>query len=65
MELDEADKVEKLAEIAIKVVCHGMPVAVSSLAEFAITSDDELSKLVNHPEDATLEQHQEANRDVN
>ncbi|KAF3514607.1 hypothetical protein F2Q69_00009856 [Brassica cretica] len=65
MELDEADKVEKLAEIAVKVVCHGMPVAVSSLAEFAITSDDELSKLVNHPEDATLEQHQEANRDVN
>ncbi|WZZ47390.1 hypothetical protein YC2023_043649 [Brassica napus] len=54
MELDEADKVEKLAEIAVKVVCHGMPVAVSSLAEFAITSDDELSKLVNHPEDATL-----------
>ncbi|CAA7048803.1 unnamed protein product [Microthlaspi erraticum] len=61
MELVEADKVEeekmmaaeKLAEIAVKVLCHGMSVAVSSLAEFAISSADEHSKLVSHPEDAT------------
>ncbi|KAH0901240.1 hypothetical protein HID58_040743 [Brassica napus] len=70
MELVEADKVEeeeermmnaeKLAEIAVKVLCHGMCVAVSSLAEFAISSADEHSKLVNHPEEATSEQqHQE------
>ncbi|XP_033145922.1 protein ALTERED PHOSPHATE STARVATION RESPONSE 1 isoform X2 [Brassica rapa] len=66
MELVEADKVEeeeermmnaeKLAEIAVKVLCHGMCVAVSSLAEFAISSADEHSKLVNHPEEATSEQ---------
>nr|VDD48498.1 unnamed protein product [Brassica oleracea] len=51
---------EKLAEIAVKVLCHGMCVAVSSLAEFAISSADEHSKLVNHPEETTSEhQHQE------
>lgn len=59
MELFEADKVEKLAEIAVKVVCHRMSVAVSSVAEFATTSAYEHSMLVNHPEDATSEQHQE------
>ncbi|CAH2077509.1 unnamed protein product [Thlaspi arvense] len=67
MELVEADKVEeekmmaaeKLAEIAVKVLCHGMSVAVSSLAEFSISSADEHSKLVSHPEDATSGQHPE------
>lgn len=67
MELVEADKVveeemmnaEKLAEIAVKVLCHGMSVAVSSLSEFAISSADEHKKLVSHPEDATSEKHQE------
>ncbi|CAH8306972.1 unnamed protein product [Eruca vesicaria subsp. sativa] len=44
---------EKLAEVAVKVLCHGMSVAVSSLAEFAINSADEHSKLINLPEDAT------------
>ncbi|KAG7545639.1 hypothetical protein ISN44_As12g010820 [Arabidopsis suecica] len=64
MELVEADKVEeekmmtaeKLAEIAVKVLCHGMSVAVSSLAEFSISSADEHSKLVTHPEEAMPEQ---------
>ncbi|CAH8322420.1 unnamed protein product [Eruca vesicaria subsp. sativa] len=61
LELVEADKVEeeeekmmnaeKLSEIAVKVLCHGMSVAVSSLAEFAISSADEHSKLVNRPEE--------------
>lgn len=59
MDLVVADKVEedvvmtaeKLAEVAVKVLCHGMSVAVSSLAEFAINSADEHSKLVNQPED--------------
>ncbi|KAL1210575.1 Protein ALTERED PHOSPHATE STARVATION RESPONSE 1 [Cardamine amara subsp. amara] len=63
MELVEADKVEeekmmtaeKLDEIAVKVLCHGMSIAVSSLAEFAISSADEHSKLVNHPEDTMPE----------
>ncbi|KAG2292012.1 hypothetical protein Bca52824_038681 [Brassica carinata] len=49
MELVEADNVEKmmnvekLVEIAVKVVWQGisMSAAVSSLAEFAITSADE------------------------
>lgn len=67
MELVEADKVEeekmmtaeKLAEVAVKVLCHGMSVAVSSLAEFSISSADEHSKLVSHPEDATSGQHPE------
>ncbi|KAJ0251722.1 DUF630 family protein [Hirschfeldia incana] len=69
MELVEADKLEeeeekmmnaeKLAEIAVKVLCHGMSVAVSSLAEFAISSADEHSKLVNHPEEAMSEQYPE------
>ncbi|XP_009112579.1 protein ALTERED PHOSPHATE STARVATION RESPONSE 1 isoform X2 [Brassica rapa] len=44
---------EKLAEVAVKVLCHGMSVAVSSLAEFAIYSADEHSKLVNQPEDTS------------
>ncbi|CAG7898504.1 unnamed protein product [Brassica rapa] len=47
--------VEKLAEIAVKVVWQGVSAAVSSLAEFAITSADEHSMLVNHPEDVTSE----------
>ncbi|KAJ0265453.1 Uncharacterized protein HA466_0017330 [Hirschfeldia incana] len=46
---------EKLAEVAVKVLCHGMSVAVSSLAEFAINSADEHSKLVNQPEDAAAD----------
>ncbi|KAH0894899.1 hypothetical protein HID58_057328 [Brassica napus] len=47
MELVEADNVEKmmndekLVEIAVKVVWQGLSAAVSSLAEFAITSADE------------------------
>ncbi|KAJ4876944.1 hypothetical protein Rs2_41962 [Raphanus sativus] len=55
---------EKLAEVAAKVLCHGMSVAVSSLAEFAINSADEHSKLVNQPEDAadsTSGQHPDVN----
>ncbi|KAG2266909.1 hypothetical protein Bca4012_075615 [Brassica carinata] len=51
---------EKLAEVAVKVICHGMSVAVSSLAEFAINSADEHSKLVNQPEEAA-----DAKPDVN
>ncbi|KAG5382527.1 hypothetical protein IGI04_033997 [Brassica rapa subsp. trilocularis] len=51
---------EKLAEVAVKVLCHGMSVAVSSLAEFAIYSADEHSKLVNQPEE-TSGQRQDAN----
>lgn len=30
MALAKADKVEKMAEVAVKVACHGMSVAVSS-----------------------------------
>ncbi|CAF2038565.1 unnamed protein product [Brassica napus] len=51
---------EKLAEVAVKVLCHGMSVAVSSLAEFAIYSADEHSKLVNQPEE-TSGQRQDVN----
>ncbi|KAL1218390.1 Protein ALTERED PHOSPHATE STARVATION RESPONSE 1 [Cardamine amara subsp. amara] len=52
---------EKLAEVAVKVLCHGMSVAVSSLAEFAINSADEHSKLVSQPEDTTPEQPPDVN----
>ncbi|XP_018440983.1 protein ROLLING AND ERECT LEAF 2 [Raphanus sativus] len=52
VEEDVVMTAEKLAEVAVKVLCHGMSVAVSSLAEFAINSADEHSKLVNQPEDA-------------
>ncbi|CAN8273433.1 unnamed protein product [Cochlearia groenlandica] len=60
MELVEAENVEeddgeKLAEIAVKVLCHGMSVAVSSMAEFAIESADEHSKLVSHSLDTKTE----------
>jgi hypothetical protein len=64
MELVVADKgeedvvmtAEKLAEVAVKVLCHGMSVAVSSLAEFSINSADEHSKLVSQPADDASEQ---------
>uniref|UniRef100_A0A1J3JFB2 DUF632 domain-containing protein n=1 Tax=Noccaea caerulescens TaxID=107243 RepID=A0A1J3JFB2_NOCCA len=61
VEEDVVMTAEKLAEVAVKVLCHGMSVAVSSLAEFAINSADEHSKLVNQPEDASPEQPPDVN----
>ena len=43
VEVDEVEDVmttEKMAEIAIKVLCAGMSVALSSLTEFAIGSEE-------------------------
>ncbi|CAH8305177.1 unnamed protein product [Eruca vesicaria subsp. sativa] len=66
VEEDVVMTVEKLAEVAVKVLCHGMYVAVSSLAEFSINSADEHSKLVNQPEDAAADATMSGKRpDVN
>lgn len=52
MEVVEIGKVEevmtpeKLAEVAVKVLCAGMSVAMSSLAEFAVSSADGYAELV-------------------
>ncbi|KAG2398562.1 hypothetical protein LR48_Vigan04g004000 [Vigna angularis] len=52
MELVEAGEVEevmapeKLAEVAIKVLCAGMSVAISSLAEFALDSAEGYNEVV-------------------
>ncbi|KAK6944607.1 protein of unknown function DUF630 [Dillenia turbinata] len=55
MEIVEAGQVEeevmmsaeKMAEVAIKVVCAGMSVAMSSLSEFSIASADRYAEIVS------------------
>lgn len=44
---------EKMAEVAIKVLCAGMSVAISSLAEFAVGSAEGYAELIKQPESAT------------
>lgn len=51
-EEEEGMSAEKLAEIAVRVLCAGMSVAVSSLAEFAIGSADGYAQLVGQWENA-------------
>ena len=42
-EVEDVMTTEKMAEIAIKVLCAGMSVAMSSLTEFAIDTQNMLS----------------------
>lgn len=46
-EVEEVMTVEKMADVAIRVLCAGMSVAVSSLTEFAIGSADGYAVLVD------------------
>lgn len=45
-EVEDVMSTEKMAEVAIKVLCAGMSVAMSSLTEFAIGSADGYAELV-------------------
>ncbi|KAL2340322.1 hypothetical protein Fmac_008262 [Flemingia macrophylla] len=45
-EVEEVMAPEKLAEVAIKVLCAGMSVAISSLAEFALDSTEGYNEVV-------------------
>lgn len=45
-EVEEVMAPEKLAEVAIKVLCAGMSVAISSLAEFALDSSEGYNEVV-------------------
>ncbi|XP_073137860.1 uncharacterized protein [Henckelia pumila] len=50
---DEVMTAEKMAEVAIRVVCAGMSVSVSSLTEFAVSSAEGYADLVKKWEDPT------------
>lgn len=52
LEEDEVISREKMAEVAIKVLCAGMSVAVSSLTEFASGSAEKYADLVKQWENA-------------
>lgn len=45
-EVEEVMTAEKMAEVAIRVLCAGMSVAMSSLTEFAIGSEEGYAELV-------------------
>lgn len=49
----EEETAEKMAEVAIRVLCAGMSVAVSSLTEFALSSAQGYADLVKQWESAT------------
>ncbi|KAL4590084.1 hypothetical protein LXL04_003003 [Taraxacum kok-saghyz] len=50
---EEEETAEKMAEVAIRVLCAGMSVAVSSLTEFAVGSAQGYAELINQWETAT------------
>ncbi|XP_075672793.1 uncharacterized protein LOC142642323 [Castanea sativa] len=56
-QVDEAMNAEKMAEVAIKVLCAGMSVAMSSLTEFASCSAEGYAELVQQWEKKTKLQH--------
>ena len=47
VKVKEVMTAEKLADVAIRVLCAGMSVAMSSLSEFAIGSAHSHAELVN------------------
>lgn len=47
---DEVVTAEKMAEVAIRVLCAGMSVAVSALTEFAVSSAEGYADLVKQPQ---------------
>ncbi|KAH7544702.1 hypothetical protein FEM48_Zijuj01G0013700 [Ziziphus jujuba var. spinosa] len=51
-QVEEVMTAEKMAEVAIRVLCAGMSVALSSLTEFAIGSAEGYTELVNQWENA-------------
>ncbi|GAV63074.1 DUF632 domain-containing protein/DUF630 domain-containing protein [Cephalotus follicularis] len=51
-QVEEVMTAEKMAEVAIKVVCAGMSVAMSSMTEFAIASDKGYAEIVQQWENA-------------
>ncbi|XP_071724754.1 uncharacterized protein [Rutidosis leptorrhynchoides] len=53
-QVEEVMTPEKLAEVAVKVLCAGMSVATSSLSEFAIRSADGYADLVKKWENAQI-----------
>lgn len=53
---EEVMTAEKMAEVAIRVLCAGMSVAVSSLTEFALGSAEGYAELLKQPEDLKLPQ---------
>ncbi|KAK7303917.1 hypothetical protein RJT34_14836 [Clitoria ternatea] len=56
-QVDEVMAPEKLAEVAIKVLCAGMSVAISSLAEFSLDSAEGYSEVVKQWESVKKCQH--------
>ena len=50
---EEDERVEKTAELAVRVLCAGMSVAVSSLMEFAVSSADGYEEMANKWEQNT------------
>lgn len=50
---EEEETAEKMAEVAIRVLCAGMSVAVSSLTEFAVCSAQGYADLIKQWESAT------------
>lgn len=55
-EVEDVMTAEKMAEVAIRVLCAGMSVAMSSLAEFSIGSADGYTELVNQWENTMCSQ---------
>ncbi|KAK6235851.1 hypothetical protein SCA6_011188 [Theobroma cacao] len=56
-EVEEVMTAEKLADVAIRVLCAGMSVAMSSLSEFAVGSADGYAEVVNKWVSAKLPQN--------
>ncbi|XP_007014353.2 PREDICTED: uncharacterized protein LOC18589353 [Theobroma cacao] len=56
-EVEEVMTAEKLADVAIRVLCAGMSVAMSSLSEFAVGSADGYAEVVNKWASAKLPQN--------
>ncbi|KAK4391959.1 protein ALTERED PHOSPHATE STARVATION RESPONSE 1 [Sesamum angolense] len=54
---DEVMTAEKMAEVAIRVLCAGMSVAVSALTEFAVSSADGYSDLIKQLENGKQSLH--------
>ncbi|KAK7265233.1 hypothetical protein RJT34_32849 [Clitoria ternatea] len=55
-QVEEAMATEKLAEVAVKVLCAGMSTAMSSMAEFAVDYAEGYSELVKKRENVNLQQ---------
>ncbi|KAJ9141334.1 hypothetical protein P3X46_031877 [Hevea brasiliensis] len=61
-EIEEVVTAEKMAEVAVRVLCAGMSVALSSLTEFAINSAEGYAELVKQWESARSQQNSEKAR---